>query len=66
MYRDIIKEIPELNSKHVHYKDKDHLNKILNILVEGGAGKLQIVSDFDRTITKHHENGKQHLSSFGK
>lgn len=61
-----ISEIKELTSPKVHIKDKDRVNKMIHDIVNGGVKKLQIVSDFDRTITKQHENGKKHLSSFGK
>lgn len=61
-----IDEIKVLNKKNVHIKDKKRVNEILNSIIEGGSKKLQIVFDFDRTITKQHDNGKAHLSSFGK
>lgn len=66
MQRDYISEIAELRGPKVHMKDRENVNRIINELVRGGAAKLQIVSDFDRTITKQHENGKMHISSFGK
>lgn len=65
MCRDYVNEITEFSCKHVHIKNKENLNSLINRLVEGGARQLQVVSDFDKTITKQHENGKQHLSSFG-
>lgn len=64
--RNLAKEIPELNERHVHIKDIDRVNKIIHELITGGPNKLHILSDFDKTITKQHENGKLHLSSFGK
>ncbi|KAJ8975223.1 hypothetical protein NQ317_014527 [Molorchus minor] len=57
-------EIEELNRRNVHIKDIDRVKKIISELISGGVEKLQIVSDFDKTITKQHENGKKHLSSF--
>lgn len=60
------KEISELNQKHVYIKNPDNVNKIIENFIIGGYDKLQVVSDFDKTITKQHENGKPHLSSFGK
>lgn len=39
---------------------------MLNELVAGGIGKLQVVTDFDYTITKQRlENGEKILTSFG-
>lgn len=64
--RDYVTEITELNQNNVHIKDPENVNKILQKLIFGGYDRLQIVSDFDKTITKQHENGKAHLSSFGK
>lgn len=64
--RNLVKEIPELNERHVHIKDIDRVNDIINELITGGPEKLHVLSDFDKTITKQHENGKLHLSSFGK
>ncbi|KAL3266058.1 hypothetical protein HHI36_010245 [Cryptolaemus montrouzieri] len=65
MVRDLVSDIKILSRLNVHMKDKKRVNDLLNKIVEGGFKKLQIVSDFDQTITKQHENGKKHLSSFG-
>ncbi|XP_044749086.1 7-methylguanosine phosphate-specific 5'-nucleotidase [Coccinella septempunctata] len=65
MVRDLVSDIKLLNRVNVHIKDKTRVNEILGKIVEGGFKQLQIVSDFDQTITKQHENGKKHLSSFG-
>lgn len=64
--RNFVKEIAELNESHVHIKDVDQVNDIIHGLMTGGPSKLHVLSDFDKTITKQHENGKIHLSSFGK
>ncbi|KAK5644107.1 hypothetical protein RI129_007952 [Pyrocoelia pectoralis] len=58
-------EIKELNSSKVHIKNKDHVNNLIHDIISKGHKNLQVVSDFDRTITRQHENGKVHLSSFG-
>lgn len=65
MSRDYVNEISVFNQKHVHIKDRVRLNKLLNKIIDGGVNNLQIVFDFDRTITKQHEDGKEFLSSFG-
>ncbi|XP_018336753.1 7-methylguanosine phosphate-specific 5'-nucleotidase [Agrilus planipennis] len=65
MFPDYIANIEELQAPHVYIKNTDRLNNIIHQLVQGGNEGLQIVSDFDKTITKQHENGKNHLSSFG-
>ena len=66
MARNFVNEINELNKPHVHIKDPEKLNAKLNGIINGSFEQLQIVSDFDLTITKQHENGKRHLSSFSK
>lgn len=63
--RDLVTEIQPLTNKAVHMKNRDRVNCILNKLVQGGANKLQVLYDFDRTITKQHMNGNQQMSSFG-
>ncbi|KAK4887340.1 hypothetical protein RN001_003611 [Aquatica leii] len=60
-----IEEISELNNPKVHIKNKERVNSLIHDIISDGHSNLQIVSDFDRTITKQHENGKLHLSSFG-
>jgi hypothetical protein len=66
MARNLVNEIKELNQPHVHIKDAEQLNVKLNGIINDTFQQLQIVSDFDLTITKQHENGKRHLSSFRK
>ncbi|XP_050296387.1 cytosolic 5'-nucleotidase 3 [Anthonomus grandis grandis] len=60
----ILEEIQALSGKNVYIKNKEALNKTLMNLTEGGLEKLQVLSDFDKTITKHHHNGVPHKSSF--
>ncbi|XP_066152564.1 7-methylguanosine phosphate-specific 5'-nucleotidase [Euwallacea fornicatus] len=62
---DITGEIDVLSRNNVHIKDRVNLSKILQNMHLGGLEMLQVVSDFDKTITKQHENGVPHLSSFG-
>lgn len=64
--RNYTNEISELTQKHVYIKNPEYVNKIIENFIIGGYHKLQVVSDFDKTITKQHENGKPHLSSFGE
>lgn len=62
---DYVKTTPELNKSHVIIKDPESLNMIIGNLVQAGNKKLHVVSDFDKTITKQHESGQSHKSSFG-
>lgn len=64
--KNYVNDISELSQKHVHIKVPEKVNQIIENFINGGYDKLQVVSDFDKTITKQHENGKDHLSSFGK
>lgn len=61
-----IAEIPELTRDNVHIRNKEELLKKLNILIRDGHNKLQIVTDFDHTLTRHIKaNGSPVLTSFG-
>lgn len=59
-------DIKELNDSHVYIKNKDSVVKVINSLIEGGTDCLQIVSDYDMTLTKQHDNGHKHFTSFGE
>ncbi|XP_012232120.1 7-methylguanosine phosphate-specific 5'-nucleotidase [Linepithema humile] len=58
-------DFPALKSKHVYIKDKDTLLKTINTILQDGTSNLQVVTDFDLTLTKQHINGTHMLSSFG-
>ncbi|XP_038213760.1 7-methylguanosine phosphate-specific 5'-nucleotidase [Zerene cesonia] len=61
-----LNEIPELTRSNVHIKDKDGLLKKLNNMIRDGNKNLQIVTDFDHTLTRHQmDNGTIVLTSFG-
>lgn len=61
-----ISDIPILNSVHCKIKKPENVERIINELIDGGPRKLQVVSDFDFTITKQKlENGDPVLTSFG-
>lgn len=60
-----IQTIEELNNPTVRIKNKENVNNIIANIISAGKDKLQVISDFDRTLTKQHENGKLHISSFG-
>lgn len=65
MSKNYIKSIKELQKGNVHIKNPDRVNDIIGNIVQNGWAKLQVVSDFDKTITKQHNNGQKHVSSFG-
>lgn len=66
MNGDYVNTLKELSHSNVYIKDKAKVNDIINELVKGGSNKLQVILDFDRTITKQHVNGAKQYSSFGK
>uniref|UniRef100_A0A1B6KYL7 5'-nucleotidase n=1 Tax=Graphocephala atropunctata TaxID=36148 RepID=A0A1B6KYL7_9HEMI len=60
-----INEASWLSKPHVHLKDPKNVIEKINCIIQGGSKKLQVIFDFDRTLTKHHENGVVALSSYG-
>ncbi|CAG9856400.1 unnamed protein product [Phyllotreta striolata] len=58
-------QVPEFAKANVFVNNPELVNEKLANLIQGGFHKLQVVSDFDKTITKQHQNGKIHISSFG-
>ena len=61
-----INAIKELNDASVYIKDKASVNDIIDKIIKGGYEKLQVVLDYDKTITKQHIDGVPQPSSFGK
>ncbi|XP_014604723.1 PREDICTED: 7-methylguanosine phosphate-specific 5'-nucleotidase [Polistes canadensis] len=60
-----IDDFPIFKSKHVYIKDKNATMNTINIMLRDGPDNLQVVTDFDLTLTKQHVDGKLVLSSFG-
>ncbi|XP_065369287.1 7-methylguanosine phosphate-specific 5'-nucleotidase [Calliphora vicina] len=61
-----LQDIKQLCDDHCKIKDPARVERILNEFVNGGTERLQLVSDFDYTITKQRtSDGKPVLSSFG-
>lgn len=60
-----IDDIQLLHQPKCHIKNPQRVEQLLNKLSTGGLDKLQLVTDFDFTITKQHRGaGKPMLSSF--
>ncbi|XP_036334182.1 7-methylguanosine phosphate-specific 5'-nucleotidase [Rhagoletis pomonella] len=60
-----LEDIPILNNENCKIKDRQRVEKTLNEFVAGGHERLQVVSDFDYTITKQRTaNGTSVPSSF--
>ena len=61
-----LQDIKPLCDGHCRMKDPARVERILNEFIRGGAERMQLVSDFDFTITKQRTaDGKPVLSSFG-
>lgn len=59
-----IDEIKQKFASTIHIRCENDVNAKIEQLVSGGPDKLQIISDFDRTITTSEYNNKQTMSSF--
>lgn len=60
-----LKDVPELNTAWCHIKDRSRVERLLNALAVGGPHSLQLISDFDFTITRQHKvDGSTMPSSF--
>ncbi|XP_055512898.1 cytosolic 5'-nucleotidase 3-like isoform X2 [Leucoraja erinacea] len=51
--------IPELEKSTVRIRHPERVQQIISSLRDGGASKLQIVTDFDMTLTRFAHNGKR-------
>lgn len=61
-----VNDIQELRKNNVRIKNEEELLEKINKVIKGGHSKLQIVTDFDHTLTKHNLNdGTTVLTSFG-
>lgn len=57
-------EIPELEAPNVKMRDKNEVYRKLKSMIESGKDKLQVITDFDRTLSKFHHNGEAIKSSY--
>ncbi len=51
--------------QHVHVAEPERVEKVLTKLISGGADKLQLVVDFDNTLTRVHRDGQALDNSWG-
>lgn len=59
MARHCKKMIPELSNSSVCMRDPERVGEILKSMVEGGSNTVQVISDFDMTLTRFAFNGKR-------
>lgn len=58
-------QMPALLNSHVHMNDKNQVAAKIFEIVRGKHEKLQIITDFDYTLTKYHNNGSRCHSCHG-
>ncbi|XP_034030290.1 cytosolic 5'-nucleotidase 3 isoform X1 [Thalassophryne amazonica] len=51
--------MPQFEKTTVHMRDPERVEQIICGLIKGGASKLQLITDFDMTISKFSVNGKR-------
>lgn len=61
----IIDTMEILNKKTVHIKNRDRVEEIVSQLIKGSAAKLQVISDFDQTLSRVHKNGEKCTTTYG-
>ncbi|XP_059353116.1 cytosolic 5'-nucleotidase 3-like [Daphnia carinata] len=54
-----------LKQSHVHIKDWKKIQQKIQHLIKGKTEKLQVIADFDFTLTKFHIGGQKSLSTYG-
>uniref|UniRef100_A0A2A4JCN7 5'-nucleotidase n=1 Tax=Heliothis virescens TaxID=7102 RepID=A0A2A4JCN7_HELVI len=61
-----LNDVPQLQKGNVHIRNEAELLQKINKMIKDGPSKLQIVTDFDYTLTRHTmDNGTSVLTSFG-
>ncbi|KAF2361770.1 Pyrimidine 5'-nucleotidase eukaryotic [Trinorchestia longiramus] len=62
----LLRQLGYLEKSHVRVKDPVKTEELLQKLIAGGFPKLQVVADFDYTLTRvHDENGERLHCSWG-
>ncbi|XP_078620321.1 cytosolic 5'-nucleotidase 3-like isoform X4 [Branchiostoma floridae x Branchiostoma japonicum] len=60
----IIEMMDELQKENVHIRDPERVEKLLCQLIQDGKSKLQVITDFDYTITRWAYKGTRVAASF--
>lgn len=56
--------VPELEKATVRMKDPEQVKKIISAFRNGGVDRLQVISDFDMTLTRFGFNGRRCPTSY--
>ncbi|XP_008328181.1 cytosolic 5'-nucleotidase 3 [Cynoglossus semilaevis] len=59
MTTNINEMIPELSNPSVYMRDPQRVQEILQSMMKAGSNTLQVISDFDMTLTRFEYNGKR-------
>ncbi|BFZ15446.1 hypothetical protein BsWGS_18485 [Bradybaena similaris] len=54
----LVNLVPVLGRSNVKMKDPEFVEKAIRVMMKDAHHKLQVVADFDRTLSKYAENGK--------
>ncbi|XP_046709377.1 7-methylguanosine phosphate-specific 5'-nucleotidase A-like isoform X3 [Silurus meridionalis] len=57
IHLDTSREIPEMNKVSVFMRDRRHVETIIKNMQRAGTSTLQVISDFDMTLTRFAHNG---------
>ncbi|KAL8601526.1 hypothetical protein ACOMHN_000468 [Nucella lapillus] len=57
--------IPELENENVHIKNPQNVAKIIRQMMDDAHHKLQVVADFDRTLSKYAHRGETCSTTHG-
>ncbi|XP_064100294.1 cytosolic 5'-nucleotidase 3-like isoform X3 [Macrobrachium nipponense] len=61
----MLEKLGLLNKDHICIKDPGRVEELISTIMSDGFTKLQVIADYDMTITRSHMNGKRAESSFG-
>lgn len=50
--------IPELNQSNVFIKDREKIEAVILQILQAGKDKLQVITDFDHTLSKYSWDGR--------
>uniref|UniRef100_A0A8W8LIL7 5'-nucleotidase n=1 Tax=Magallana gigas TaxID=29159 RepID=A0A8W8LIL7_MAGGI len=51
-------DIPELSLQNVRIANPEHVTEVIQNMIRDGQNKLQVVADFDRTLSKYTHRGQ--------
>ncbi|XP_072417305.1 kelch-like protein 11 isoform X4 [Chiloscyllium punctatum] len=57
-------QIPELQKSTVHIQEPERVERIISALCDGGVSKLQVITDFDMTLTRFAKNSKKRITCY--